>query len=395
MRTNPDERLSVLLAESGTSVGGTERVVWELATRLSPKRFAVTVWLSPASALDELAAALAERGVSVDRVPEVDSRWDWPGMSSTWVKLRRARPDVLHVHHVWPAADRYLAMLARAAGVPHLVVTEHIVGASHSAGQRALKRGELGRADAITAVCGAITETLVREYRVPPDRVRVVPNGADLPDEAREAPLARAWRERLGASQMRPLWVVAGRLEEQKGHAVLLDALAEVWKRGLDFSLAVAGEGSLRGPLEARAQQSGIGGRVRFLGQLDEVGPLLAAADAVVLPSLWEGLPLVLLEALVRSRPVVATAVGGVPEVVENGVHGALVAPNDAVGLADELERFHRKSDRAARMGRAGGERVRAEYTWQAVVNGFEAVYDEVVGLATFAPEDAGAGRRA
>lgn len=385
--TPSDRRVTVLLAESGQSVGGTERVVWELATRLSPSRFDVRVWLSSAPGVDEFAVALAARGLAVDRIAEVDSRWDFRGMLGTWSRLRGVKPAILHVHHVWPAADRYLATLARAAGVPHLVVTEHIVGTSHSPGQRALKRSELNRADAVTAVCGAVADTLVRDYGVTRDRVRVVPNGADLPDDAREALEARAWRERFAASLIRPLWVVAGRLEEQKGHAVLLDALAEVWKRGLDFTLAVAGDGSLRGALEQRANELGIGGKVRFLGALDDAGPLLAAADAVVLPSLWEGLPLVLLEALVRARPTVATAVGGVPEVMEDGVHGQLVPAGQPVPLADALERFHRKPDRATRLGRAGAELVRSEYTWKAVVDGFEAVYDEVLGLATFSPE--------
>ena len=392
MRTSEDRRVTVLLAESGRSVGGTERVVWELATRLSPQRFAVSVWLSDAAGVNEFAEALTARGIGVTRMPEVDSRWDWKGMLRTWTALRRLQPAVLHVHHVWPAADRYLAMLARAAGVPHLVVTEHIVGTSHSGGQRALKRDEIERADAVTAVCGAIAETLVRDYGVSREQIRVVPNGADLPDDALELPAARHWRERFGASLIRPLWVVPARLEEQKGHAVLFDALTEVWKRGLDFSVALAGEGTLRGALEARAQELGLAHKIHFLGQLDDMGSLLAAADAVVLPSLWEGLPLALLEAMVRARPVTATAVGGVPEVLEDDHNGQLVPPGDALALADALERYHRKPDRALRLGRAGADLVRADYTWRAVVQGFESVYDDVCGLATFTPEEVGSG---
>lgn len=390
------KRLNVLLAESGRSVGGTERVVWELATRLPARRFAVRVWLSPEPALDEFAAALESRGLAVERVAEVDSRWDLRGMLGTWAGLRRAKPDLLHVHHVWPAADRYLAMLARAAGVERLVVTEHIVGESHSAGQRALKRDELRRADAVTAVCGAVADTLVRDYGVARERVRVVPNGADPPDEAAEAPRSRHWRERFNATLLRPLWVVAARLEEQKGHAVLFDALAEVLKQGLDFTLAVAGDGSLRGALEERARQLGLGRHVHFLGTVDELGPLLAAADGVVLPSLWEGLPLTLLEAMARSRPVVASAVGGVPELVTHGEDGWLVPAGDVTALAEALEFFHRKTDRATRLGRAAGELVRRDYHWQAVIEGFEGVYDEVLGLATFTPGEPAAapGRR-
>src|SRR5262249_46541564 len=123
-----EERVSLVLAESGRAVGGTERVVWELATRLPRHRFEVRVWLSDDPGVDEFAAALAAQDVPVDRVSEVDSRWDWKGMLSTWRRLRGSRASLLHVHHVWPAADRYLASLASLAGIPHLIVTEHIVG---------------------------------------------------------------------------------------------------------------------------------------------------------------------------------------------------------------------------------------------------------------------------
>jgi glycosyltransferase involved in cell wall biosynthesis len=386
---NDETRVSVVLAESGDAVGGTERVVWELATRLPAARFDVRVWLSTAPGVDEFAAALEARGVPVDRVPEVDSRWDWKGMFETWRRLRRAGPRLLHVHHVWPAADRYLATLADVAGVPHLVITEHIVGQGHSPAQRALKRRELERADAVTAVCGAVADALVRDIGVERARLRVVPNGTEPPDEALESVEAREIRVSCGAGPMRPLWVCAARLEEQKGQDVLLDALAEVARRGLEFTVALAGAGTQRAALEAKSVALGLAGRVRFLGQVEAIGPLMLAADAVALPSRWEGLPLTLLEALARGRPVVASRVGGIPEVIEDGVHGRLVEPGDARGLADALEAFHRRPDAASQLGRAGARLVRERYTWSRVVQGFEAVYDEVLGLASFSPHAA------
>jgi glycosyltransferase involved in cell wall biosynthesis len=385
MRTD-EARVSLVLAESGETVGGTERVVWELATRLPAARFDVRVWLSTSPGIDEFAGALEARGIPVDRVSEVDSRWDWKGMFDTWRRLRRAGPRLLHVHHVWPAADRYLATLAGVAGVPHLVVTEHIVGRTNSPAQRALKRGELEGADAVTAVCASVADSLVRDYGVERSRVRVVPNGTDPPDDEAEAPAAREYRDALGASAQRPLWVCAARLEEQKGQAVLLDALAEVKRRGLAFTAVFAGEGSLRAALEARVQELGLAKHVLFLGQVEEIGPLLLAADAVALPSLWEGLPLSLLEALVRARPVVATSVGGIPEVIEDGVSGALVDPSDPIALADVLESFHHRPDLAIQLGLAGAQIVRQGYSWTRVIERFEAVYDEVLGLASFAP---------
>lgn len=378
--------MTVLLAESGTSVGGTERVLWELATRLPPTRFDVRVWLSDARGVDPLAESLRARSLPVDRVPEVDSRWDWRGMTGTWARLRRIHPDLLHIHHVWPAADRYLAWLAGAAGVPHLVVTEHITGQSHSPAQRALKRRELTQADAVTAVCGAVADSLVRDYGVARQSVRVVPNGADLPDEDEERPLARKLRDQLGAGTFRPLWVCPARLETQKGHATLVDALTRVKSKGIEFVAVLAGEGSLRDALAARIREAGLSDRVHMPGVVEPLGPLLSACDACVLPSLWEGLPLVVLEALARGKPVVASRVGGIPEAVEDGVTGRLVPPGDPDALAAVLEDFHRRADAAARLGHAGAERIYESFTWERVVESFETVYDEVLGLASFSP---------
>lgn len=388
MRTEA-KRVIVLLAESGTSVGGTERVLWELATRLPPGRFDVRVLLSTAPGVDEFAAALERAGFPVERLAEVDSRWDVAGMARTWAVLKRIAPRLLHVHHVWPAADRYLAELASAAGVPSLVITEHSLGTSHSRGQQALKRRELGRAGAVTAVCGAVAETLVRDYGVDRARIRVVPNGAEPPDPAAEAPEALAIRTRYGATPLRPLWVCAGRLDPPKGQDVLLEALSRVHGAGLPFTLLLAGEGASRAALEARAKALGIGDQVHFLGQVATIGPLLLAADAVVLPSRIEGLPLTLLEALVRERAVVASAVGGIPEVITDGVHGRLVPAGDPAELAAALESFHRHPDATRRLGLEGGRRVRDQFTWKRVAEQFEAVYDEVLGLASFAPAGA------
>ena len=378
--------MNVVLAESGRAVGGTERVVWELATRLPKARYDVSVWLSDDAGVDEFATALVAREIPVRRLAEVDSRWDWQGMLRTWRLLKDHKPSVLHVHHVWPASDRYLSTLADWAGVPHLVVTEHIAGQSHSDGQRTLKRRELARADAVTVVCGAVGDSLHRDYGVSRDRLRVVPNAAEMPDEEAEWEAARRWRDTFGATPRRPLFVSAARLEEQKGHDVFLDALALLRGRGIDFAAAIAGDGALADALEKRAARLGIAERVRFLGRLDDLGPLLLAADAVVLASRWEGLPLTLLEALARARPVVATRVGGIPDVIEDGVNGRLVASEDTAALAAVLEEFARRSDAALRMGRAGQRLVRENYTWEKVVEHFEAVYDEVMGLATFAP---------
>ena len=381
-----DERVKLVLAASDARLGGTERVIWELATRLPEPRFAVSVWLPQAPEADELAGSLADHGLAVDRVPDVVSRWDWRGNLALWSRLRRQHPDLLHLHQVSQEAHDHLATLARAAGVPHLVFSEHGIGAPEGTAPPGRPRPELKRADAITAVCAAAAEALIRDHGLERGRMRVVGNGADPPDEEREWPAARRLRDELGIVPFRPLWVCAARLEERKGHAVLIDALALLKERGLDFVVVLAGEGALREALARRVAQAGLDERVRFAGQVESLGPLLLAADACVLPSRWEGLPLSLLEALARARPVVASRVGGLPDAIEDGIDGRLVPAGDASALAAVLEDFHRKPDAARRLGRAGAARVRSDFTWDRIVEGFEAVYDEVLGLASFAP---------
>ena len=385
----PQERVNLLLVESGASFGTAGRVLWELATRLPENRYALRVWLSPEPAMDEFADSVVACGILVDRVAEVESRWDWPGMLDVWSRLRRARPAVLHLHSATLASDRHLSVLARMAGVDHLILTQHVASASVAGVADPAKLRAMQNADAVTTVCDAAKDVLVRDCDVGRKRVRVVPNGADLGDHAGERVAARRWREEFGIGAFKPLWVCIARLEEQKGQAVLLDALARLQERGLDFVAALAGEGSLRAGLERRTAHLGLEARVRFLGQVDAIGPLLLAANACVVASHWDAQPLVLLEALARERPVVATAVGGMPDVVVDRVHGRLVPPGDPQAMAEALEEFHRKPDIARQLGENGAERIRASFTWDRVVDGYEAVYDEVLGLASFSPAGA------
>lgn len=375
----PPERLRLLLVTGGEGrFGAPERVLWELATTLHESRWDIVAWLAPDPERDELAVALEDRGVPVERLPEPRSRWDLRGLAAETALLRRVRPSILHLHAGPGAVHRGLPALARIAGVPNVVVTQHGLGAQPWRG--------LGRADAVTAVCESAAEALVGVHGVPRPRVRVVPHGADLPDEAAEMPAARRLRERLGAGAYRPLWVSAGRLEPSKGHDVLIESWGLLSQRGLDFVAALAGEGSRREALERRVVDLGLGSRVHFLGAVGSLGPVLLAADAVVLPSREDVLPLSLLEAMARGRPVVACAVGGVPELIEDGVLGLLVPPGDPEALAGALARFHREPDLGRRIGQQAGDHVRRGLLWRHVVDRYEAVYDEVLGLAGFAP---------
>jgi len=192
-----------------------------------------------------------------------------------------------------------------------------------------------------------------------PDRIRAIPNGVEIPPDD---PAARGRiRAELGLGAA-PVLMATSRLHPQKGHRHLLDAFALLRASFPALRLAVVGDGSERQNLEEQARQLGLADSVAFTGFRADVADLLRAADLFVLPSLREGLPNTALEAMAAALPVVATAVDGVPEAVVAGETGLLVPPGNAARLRDAVARLLTEPDLAARMGRAGRERVREHF---------------------------------
>lgn len=195
---------------------------------------------------------------------------------------------------------------------------------------------------------------------IDPSRIAFVPNGVE--DHFFEPRDGHASRLALGLSPARPVAVVPARLAPRKGHVDLIAAWPAVQSRAPGAVALFAGDGPLRAPLEAMAESAGLAGAVKVLGHVDDMPALLAAADAAVLPSRLEGVPLALLEAMAAGLPVVATRVGGVTEAVEDGVTGLLVAPRDpgALGLAVGEVLAERAWSRG--LGRAGQRAAREKF---------------------------------
>jgi glycosyltransferase involved in cell wall biosynthesis len=172
-----------------------------------------------------------------------------------------------------------------------------------------------------------------------------------------------------------PLVLTVARLDAQKGIPVLLDAVASV----PDAAFVVAGDGPDRAALEARAVSLGLADRVRFLGHRRDVASLLAAADVLVLPSLYEGLPLSVLEAMIAGVPVIATAVGGTDEVVRDGETGTLVPPGDASALAAAIRRVLGDRERSSRLADAARALVAREHSVEAMVASVSRLYETLL----------------
>ncbi len=229
---------------------------------------------------------------------------------------------------------------------------------------------------AVVAISDEVRRRLV-DAGVRRERITVIRSGVE-PPAGLPGPAGRALaRARFGIGEELAIGIVAA-LERRKGHDVLLRALAELDAKSLPWRCLACGGGSQREPLERLAAELGVMERVRFLGEQPQVADVLAALDVFVMPSRHEGLGVAVLEAMATGLPVVASAVGGIPEALEPGRTGLLVPPDDPVALAAALGELARDRERAQQMGKAGRERVLAEFSMEALTERYERLYDQV-----------------
>ena len=290
--------------------------------------------------------------------------------------------DLVHAHMLVP--DGWAAASAgHALGVP-VVATAHgsadvLQLPGRSPAWRRTVIEAITELDQIIAVSHAVADGVVDLAR-PRHDIRIIPNGAD--------PAHFSGRDRIEARQTlglpldRPIALFVGHLTDLKGIANLIEAVGSNAAHAHGGALlAIVGEGPLRAHLETRVGELGLTNSVRFVGKVahEDVGAWMGASDVVVLPSLSEGLPTVICEAMVVGRAVVATAVGGTPELVDNGVTGLLVPPSNVPALADALRGLLETPGRAAQMGAVAARRARDTLTWEAVAQQIESVYREVI----------------
>lgn len=333
MRDGPGtRRRRVALVTNGLTHGGAETQLLRLAGLLREHGDEVGLLsILPTEAYADEVAAL---GIPLAHL-DVRSVAKGPSAIQAGARVLRAwRPDAL-VSFVYQA--NVLGRLAgRLAGVP--VVISSVRNERFGGRGRELVLRATDRLSTITTTNSqAAAERLVARGIVPRARLVVIPNGLD-PAPFQEASARRAAiRAELGLADGRFVWLAAGRLEPQKDYPTLLDALARCAGPGPEHCLLVAGQGRLRPDLERLTGQLGMADPVRFLGVRSDIPELVAACDGVVLSSRFEGLPNVVMEAMAGARPVVATRVGGTPELVEQGASGLLVDPGDPAALASAM----------------------------------------------------------
>ena len=288
---------------------------------------------------------------------------DWCALDELTKEIRATHPDIVHTH---TSKAGFLGRLAaRRAGVPRIIHTPHghifhgYYGRATTRLFVALERLAARWTEHIVVLTGAEASQHMALGIGRPEQFVTIPSGVDLAEARRAAPARAEIRRSLGLSARTPLLGIVSRLVSIKGITHLLSAMPDVLRRFPDTQLAVAGEGEERAALEQQVRDINIAPHVHFLGFRADVAAVTAALDVFVLPSLNEGLGKVLVLAMALGVPVVATRVGGVPEVVEDGRQGLLVPPANPTALAGAITAILEDGERASCMGAAG--RLRAE----------------------------------
>jgi glycosyltransferase involved in cell wall biosynthesis len=382
------EPIRVLRVIARLNVGGPALHVAYLSAGLQERGYETTLVAGELARGEESMAAVAEgRGVEVLAVSElhreVSPVRDLVAAFRLAGLIRKLRPHVVHTHTAKAGAvGRVAVLLSGVRPRPIVVHTFHghvlrgYFGPLQESGFRLLERLLARGTDALVAVSPQVRDDLVGLGVAPADRFVVVRLGIELEERVGGDGDARARARRLlGVPDDRFLVGWMGRMTAVKRTDDVLLAFKELRDRGVDAGLCLVGDGPDRDGLEERAYELGIARHLLSLGYQDAVADWYAAFDALILPSANEGTPVSVIEALAARRPVVATDVGGVSDVVRDGVDGFLVEAGDTTALAERLAVLAGDEALRTRMGEAGRERVLRRYAVSRLVDDVDRLY--------------------
>ncbi len=372
-------RLRLLFFLTSSVHGGIEEHVLSLLQRLPHDRFR-TGLACPPELIDAMKSDL--HGLPVTVFPVRATGWtQWRDLWQLCDILQRFRPDIIHCHLF--RATLVGAPVAWAMRVPVILETYH--------GREAWRQGEglkgqfvIDRlvsccVSHIIAVSAAAARFLTAHKRIPSNKITVIPNGRDLNAFQPGRKTGSTVRKHFQIPASAPVLGVVGRLELQKGHQYLLQALPQICAVFPDTRLLLVGEGSLHAALQAQAKDLGLHANVIFTQFQRDIPAFLEAMDIVILPSLHEGLPLTAIEASAMAKPVIATSVDGTPEVVRDGTTGILVPPAVPDDLAKAVITLLQRPDLAFQYGAAAHAWVRQQFDIQRQVDETERLYVEMI----------------
>ncbi len=367
----------VMLLAVGLGVGGTETHILELASRMDRSRFEVMVCtLKPGGAVADELKARGVRVVSLDG----SGKWDLRVIVRLFKLLRAERPDVIQAFLFWAnMSARVCGRILRAFPV---ISSYHDEVVSEGRLVRLVDRLTLAWTEAVVCCSEAVRRSVESRIGETGTRCTIIPFGVDL---ARFQGTSAASHHEVGLGEgQRSIGTVCRLVEPKKGLSVLLKAMEELKRRhGMPpCRLVIVGDGPAREELELLRDRLGLASWIVFVGTRRDIPQVLRSMDIFVLPSLYEGFGIAILEAMAVGKPVIATRVGGIPEFVIPGETGVLIEPGNADVLADAIESLLRDSDQARRMGAKGRVRAQEHYDIVDIVRQHEQVYEACLAHA-------------
>jgi glycosyltransferase involved in cell wall biosynthesis len=354
-------------------IGGAERFLCDLALQLDPELFQQQVLCLYKAG--EFLEILQTRGVAV-RVLGLGREVRPRGWLQVWQMLRGLEADILHAH--LPEACWYALPTAWLAGIPVRIAHLQNTHCYWPVKLRWMDRAAATFATGAVACSGAVRNFYQERLHYPAAKVAVIHSSVDI-QRFRTLSSRIEARQRLNLPKDGLILVCVASLTEQKGHRYLLEAMREVSAAFPETLLLLVGDGELREQLEQGARQKLLNGTVRFLGRRMDIPLLLAASDLFVLSSLWEGLPLVLAEAAAAGVPAVATNVDGIPEVIDDGVTGLLVPPQNSEVLAAAILTLLRNPEHRIEIGKRAHQLINERFSMSRIARDVESLYFELL----------------
>ena len=357
-------------------VGGAEKLVDVMVRRLSDHYRCIVAVLDE---VGEIGDQLRAEGFVVEHLHRQ------PGIDRGCAKrldafARREGAGILHAHQYTPF---FQAMLSRGLlGTRPVLLTEH---GRHFPDLPSRKRSVVNRLllkkqDRLVGCGGAVRQALINNEGLPAERIQVIYNGVDLHALSQPSIGARdRIRREFGFTEADFIAVHVARLHELKDHRTAVKAIDEARRIAPNIRLLIVGEGDQRGVIENAVREHSLQANVVLAGNRPDVADLLAASDAFLMSSISEGIPLTIIEAMAARIPVVSTAVGGIPEMIQHDQNGFLAAPGDHLSLAHSLVRLNQLPSLRSTIGHAGRATAEREFSLDGMLNGYCRTYREML----------------
>ena len=369
-------RTKIFYFTTDSKIGGTERMILALLEGLDRNKYEPFLCtIKPGGALLPEAEKLGVRAATLN----AGSRTDLPALSGIIQLLRKEKPGILHTFLFHANIAGRIA--GRMCGVPAIISSQRSVDEWRKPWHSALDRWTSGLCDLIISNSEAGRKALIERERIGPLKIITIHNGINAEKFKAGADTAGA-RKVFGFQPGDTVIGIIANLRAVKGHKYLFKAFQNVRRTTPDvrLKLLVVGEGKLEGELRDLADKLGVSNDVVFAGFRNDVPQVLAAIDIFVLPSLWEGFPVSVLEAMASGKPVIASRAGGIPEAVVEGETGLLVPPGDVPALEKAISALACSPELAKKMGEAGREKAVSDFGIEKMIRKTEGIYERLTG---------------